>query len=140
VIGGLQAMQLFKSNEVGMPGAWVKDEDRETCMLCQVDYGLITRRHHCRSVLYLSPIVVLPASGLAPAACFPWFVTAAVHSIESLCIRLCGGLFCAKCSNRRTDLPKFDLKDVRVCALCYGMHGLTAIQGFAVSLLAERWH
>jgi hypothetical protein len=35
--------------------------------------------------------------------------------------RLCGGVFCGNCSTARSDLSKFNMTNVRLCILCFGM-------------------
>lgn len=51
---------------------------------------------------------------------FHTYIYTYTHIYRHHC-RLCGKIYCDECSRKRYNVPRFDMKSVRVCNTCYGV-------------------
>ena len=89
-------------------GRWQLDEHATFCPLCAKDFGLMLRRHHCRTC-GATPV---PVPCLPPRACPN---PAALRRAGSVCVAVsAGGIFCDDC----TTLAKQSKRESRMCNGC----------------------
>ncbi len=96
---------------------WTDDQAHDACTLCTVEFSFFRRRHHCRYDLVRRAVAITLTLILTLTLTVD--ALACVFLFHSILIRLCGCICCFVCSSKKSSVPRFKIRDERVCDHCF---------------------
>ncbi len=98
---------------------WTDDDAHESCTLCSVEFSFFRRRHHCRYGLLACNSDTTSNFPCRSHSDSRHIVCGILLSIGLYWCRLCGCICCFMCSSKKSSVPRFKIRDERVCDHCF---------------------